>query len=156
MFHLLHHMYCYEYCLGNVVCVDVSNRKCTEYLTLINLVFYVHETFKTNTHTNLPTPLLRACVHACVCMCCVCMYACVHSLIASEWGKVARQLEHMTVSREDHGVESTWCCFNTIFLSYFGCLLEKTLKAVGPFYLVSMPGEVKEPTQLVNVVDSQS
>ena len=27
-------------------------------------------------------------------------------------------------------------------------LLEKTLKVVGPFYLVSMPGEVKDPTSL--------
>ena len=26
------------------------------------------------------------------------------------------------------------------------CLSEETLKAVGPFYLVSMPGEVKDPT----------
>ena len=31
------------------------------------------------------------------------------------------------------------------------CLSDKTLKAVGPFYLVSMPGEVKYPTQGVNV-----
>ena len=31
------------------------------------------------------------------------------------------------------------------------CLSEKTLKADGPFYLVSMPGEVKDPTQGVNV-----
>ena len=30
------------------------------------------------------------------------------------------------------------------------CLLEETLKAGGPFYLVSMP-EVKDPTQGVNV-----
>ena len=28
------------------------------------------------------------------------------------------------------------------------CLSEKTLKAVGSFYLVSMPGEVKGPTSL--------
>ena len=28
------------------------------------------------------------------------------------------------------------------------CLSEETLKAVGPFYLVSMPGEVKYPTSL--------
>ena len=28
---------------------------------------------------------------------------------------------------------------------------EATLKAGGPFYLVSMPGEVKDPTQGVNV-----
>ena len=26
------------------------------------------------------------------------------------------------------------------------CLSEETLKAVGPFYVVSMPGEVKDPT----------
>ena len=27
------------------------------------------------------------------------------------------------------------------------CLSEETVKAVGPFYLISMPGEVKYPTQ---------
>ena len=26
------------------------------------------------------------------------------------------------------------------------CLSDETLKSVGPFYLVSMPGEVKDPT----------
>ena len=31
------------------------------------------------------------------------------------------------------------------------CESDETLKAVGPFYLVSMPGEVKDPTQGVNV-----
>ena len=30
-------------------------------------------------------------------------------------------------------------------------LSDETLKAVGPFYLVSMPGEVKDPTQGANV-----
>ena len=30
------------------------------------------------------------------------------------------------------------------------CLSDETVKAVGPFYLVSMPGEVKDPTQGVN------
>ena len=29
-------------------------------------------------------------------------------------------------------------------------LSEEALKAVGPFYLVFMPGEVKDPTQGVN------
>ena len=33
----------------------------------------------------------------------------------------------------------------------FACLSEETLKAGVPFYLVSMPGEVKDPTQGVNV-----
>ena len=32
------------------------------------------------------------------------------------------------------------------FTSLCQCLSEETLKAVGPFYLVSMPGEVKYPT----------
>ena len=39
------------------------------------------------------------------------------------------------------------------------CLLEEKLKAIGPVYLVSMPGEAKDPTQGVNVqpaVDSTS
>ena len=31
------------------------------------------------------------------------------------------------------------------------CLSEETLKAGGPFYLMYMPGEVKDPTQEVNV-----
>ena len=31
------------------------------------------------------------------------------------------------------------------------CLSEETLKADGPFYLESTPGEVKDPTQGVNV-----
>ena len=31
------------------------------------------------------------------------------------------------------------------------CLSEEILTAGGPFYLVSMPGEVKDPTQGVNV-----
>ena len=31
------------------------------------------------------------------------------------------------------------------------CLSEETLKAGGPFCLVSMPGEVKDPTQGENV-----
>ena len=31
------------------------------------------------------------------------------------------------------------------------CLSDETLNAVGPFYLVSMPGEVKYPTQGVDV-----
>ena len=36
----------------------------------------------------------------------------------------------------------------------FACVFrksEETLKAGGPFYLVSMPGEVKDPAQGVNV-----
>ena len=38
-----------------------------------------------------------------------------------------------------------------LFHPTFACHSEETLKAGGPFYLVSMPGEVKDPTQRVNV-----
>ena len=34
---------------------------------------------------------------------------------------------------------------------FWQCLSEETLKAVGPFYLVSISGEVKYPTHWVNV-----
>ena len=40
-------------------------------------------------------------------------------------------------------------CFGTLaipFTPLCQCLSEETLKAVGPLYLVSMPGEVKYPT----------
>ena len=33
------------------------------------------------------------------------------------------------------------------------CVSDETLKAVGPFYLVSMPGEVKYPTQGVECLN---
>ena len=32
------------------------------------------------------------------------------------------------------------------FTPLFQCLSDETVKAVGPFYMVSMPGEVKDPT----------
>ena len=38
-----------------------------------------------------------------------------------------------------------------LFTLHCFCLSEETLKAGGPFYLVSIPGEVKDPTQGVNV-----
>ena len=33
----------------------------------------------------------------------------------------------------------------------FACVFRKTLKADGPWYLVTTPGEVKDPTKGVNV-----
>ena len=54
------------------------------------------------------------------------------------------------------GVVAQWLDrrFETLaipFTSLCQYLLEEIPKAVGPFYLVSMPGEVKDPTQGVNV-----
>ena len=34
-----------------------------------------------------------------------------------------------------------------LFTPHCPCVSDETLKTVGPFYLVSMPGEVKYPTQ---------
>ena len=45
------------------------------------------------------------------------------------------------------GVKTWLSILETVSL----CLSDETLKAVGPCYLVSMPGEVKDPTQGVNV-----
>ena len=54
---------------------------------------------------------------------------------------------YRTVGLED-GFKTTCYCFETWAISFTPlclCLSEETLKAVGPFYLVSMPGEVKDP-----------
>ena len=69
-------------------------------------------------------------------------------------GNGSRMVEHQTVNRGDGGLipptvvsKLRQFCSHHIYL----CLLEETLKASGPFCLVSMPGEVKDPTQGVNV-----
>ena len=36
--------------------------------------------------------------------------------------------------------------FGTLAIPFCQCLSDETVQAVGPFYLVSMPGEVKDPT----------
>ena len=63
-------------------------------------------------------------------------------------------VERRTVNRGDSGsIPSTTASKLRQFRSPHICLChsEETLKAGGPFYLVSMPGEVKDPTQGVNV-----
>ena len=55
------------------------------------------------------------------------------------WGVVAQWLEH---------------CFKTwasLFNPHCLFLSAETLKAVGPLYLVPVPGEIKDPTQRVKV-----
>ena len=52
------------------------------------------------------------------------------------------------------GCGSFHTLFETKMISFSAhclCLLEETLEAVGQFYLVSVPGEIKDPTQGVNV-----
>ena len=62
-------------------------------------------------------------------------------------------VEHRTISRGDGGSFPPAAVSKLRqFRSPHICLRlsEETLKAGGPFYLVSMPGEVKDPTQGVN------
>ena len=69
-------------------------------------------------------------------------------------GSGGRAVECRTVNREDCGsIPSTAVSKLSQFHSPHVCLClsEETLKAGGPFYLVSMPGEVKDPIQGVNV-----
>ena len=56
---------------------------------------------------------------------------------------VGSMAEHQTLNQVDGG--------NLGNFVYPTCFSEETLKAGGLFYLVSMPGEVKDPTQGVNV-----
>ena len=69
------------------------------------------------------------------------------------WGAVAQRLERATDNRvvaDSNPTEAVWKLWQ-FPLPHFVSLSEETLKPVGPFYLVSMPGEVKDPTQGVNV-----
>ena len=40
---------------------------------------------------------------------------------------------------------SAWPAGETVYL--YRCLSEETLKAIGPFFMVSMPADVKDPTR---------
>ena len=65
-------------------------------------------------------------------------------------GSGGRAVERRTVSRGNSGsIPPTTISKLRQFRSPHICLClsEETLKAGGPFYLVSVPGEVKDPTQ---------
>ena len=69
-------------------------------------------------------------------------------------GSSGRAVERRTINRGDGGsIPPTAVLKLRQFRSPYICLClsEETLKAGGPFYLVSMPGEVKDPTQGVNL-----
>ena len=67
------------------------------------------------------------------------------------WGAVAQWLERATDNRVVAGsnpAEAVWKHWQfPLGTPLCQCLSEETLKAVGPFYVVSMPGEVKDPTR---------
>ena len=76
---------------------------------------------------------------------------CGELLLVGSGGHTA---ERRTVNRGDSGsIPPTAVSKLRLFRSPHICLClsEETLKAGGPFYLVSMPGEVKDTTQGVNV-----
>ena len=87
------------------------------------------------------------------------LYAKEYIARSSHWepnheGNGDRAVERRTVNRGDSGsIPPTVISKLRQFRSphIYLCLSEDTLKAGGPFYLVSMLGEVKDPTQGVNV-----
>ena len=65
-----------------------------------------------------------------------------------------RAVEHQTVNRKGGGSipPTAVSKLRQFRLPHFClCLSEEKLRVGGPFYLVSMPGELKDPTQGVNV-----
>ena len=69
-------------------------------------------------------------------------------------GSGGRAVECWTVNRADGGsippiAVSKLRQFHSPHICL--CLSEETVKAGGPFCLVSMPGEVKDPTQGINL-----
>ena len=77
----------------------------------------------------------------------------MHILVKSEVGSGGRAVERWTVNRGDSdSIPPTAVSKLGNFVHpTFACVFRKRLKAGGPFYLVSMPGEVKHPTMGVNV-----
>ena len=68
-------------------------------------------------------------------------------------GSGGHAVERLTVNRGDGGSipPNAVLKLRQFRPPTFACLSEETLKASGSFNLVSMPGEVKVPTQGVNV-----
>ena len=78
-------------------------------------------------------------------------------LMCASVGSGGCAVEHRTVNRGDGGsIPLTTVSKLRQFCSPHVCLClsEETLKAGGPFYLVSMPGEINDPTRGKCVVDS--
>ena len=82
----------------------------------------------------------------------------IHSVPYRTWGAVAGWLASRTIDprvvSSNPGRSVTCGCVpgqNTLPL-IARVFSNRTLKIVGPFYLVSMPGEVKDPTRVINNV----
>ena len=74
--------------------------------------------------------------------------------VRTDRGSGGRAVERRTVNRGDGGSipPATVSKLRQFRLPHIClCLSQETLIADSPFYLVSMPGEVKDPTQGVNV-----
>ena len=69
------------------------------------------------------------------------------------WGSGGRAVEHRAVNQGDGGsIQPTTVSKLRQFHSpHIRLCLSEDTKASGPFCLVSMPGEVRDPTQGVNV-----
>ena len=105
----------------------------------------------------LRIPLFYSCtlyhIAELLCFKIIIMSACIRdyqhqNVLVGRGGSVVRACDWQSSGR---GFESCWGRLETLAISFTPlcqCLSEETLKAVGLFYLVSMPGEVKYPTSL--------
>ena len=73
---------------------------------------------------------------------------CIYGGAVAEWVRALACTGDRTVLAgfESHCGKLRFGTLAIPFTPLCQCLSEETLKAVGPFYLVSMPGEVKDPT----------
>ena len=111
-----------------------NDKYCKSTITLLPITTVII----TITYYFYPRPSIQ-----CTCVQCI-----------TELGSGGRAVERRTVNRGDSGsIPPTAVSKLRQFRSPHICLClsEETLKAGGPFYLVSMPGEVKDLTQGVNV-----
>ena len=61
-----------------------------------------------------------------------------------------KQRFYQSMYRTGHAIVGVKTWLSTLEIVYL-CLSDETLKVVGPFYLASMPGKVKDYTQGVDV-----
>ena len=71
----------------------------------------------------------------------------IHSLLSKAYQNVGRSCSVVKRANDDREVAGSNATEATRKFWHTACVLEETLKAVCPFYLVSMPGEVKYPAQ---------
>ena len=149
------HRYCQLCLINGVTCVHFGLKKCkvsklakqmasncVHQKCVTGKKFILHKALARNTGSVVCTFIGLAYSTS--------LFISVHTSWLNIEGCSDHAVEHRTVNRGDGGsIPPTSVSKLRQFHSPHICLClsEETLKAGGPFYLVSMPGEVKDPTQ---------